>query len=70
MKKFLSLAFVMVMALALLRGCAQYTATTSAGATSAATEATTSGRDYGWPAATWVKADDAANLIVIITPSH
>ncbi len=71
MKKFLSLAFVMVMALALLAGCASTTATTSAGATSAATEATTqAAATTAAPAATWVKADDAANLIVIITPSH
>lgn len=69
MKKVLSLALVMVMALALLAGCASTTATTAAPAATTAA-ATTAAETTAAPASDWVKADDAANLIVIITPSH
>lgn len=70
MKKFLSLALVMTMTL--LGGCAAKPAATTAAATTAAetTAAATAAETTAAPASDWVKADDAANLIVIITPSH
>ena len=56
MKKFLSFAMVLIFTLALLAGCASPTTPTSSTTTAANSN--------------WVKADGAANLIVIITPSH
>lgn len=69
MKKILSLSLVLIMVLALLSGCASATTTTaSTEATTAAT--TTAATTTAAPTTSWVKAADAANLIVIITPSH
>jgi len=79
MKKFLSLALVLTMVV--LGGCSSTvtptTAATTAAATTAAattvaatTAAATTAAATTAAAAGWVKADGAANLIVIITPSH
>ena len=56
MKRILSIALAMIMLMVVFGGC-----TDAAKSTTAATTAKNDG---------WVKADDAANLIVIITPSH